>query len=104
MSDVLTDIIKQAVIAAINEKYEQLKEGETARVMTLEMAAEYYSCSTMHIRNLVIAGHLPVVRWPSDAAKPRPYFDRRDLDKLIEENKRWEGHRNVRKPAVPKAE
>jgi hypothetical protein len=94
MSDVLTDIIKQAVIAAIDEKYNQLKEAEQARALTMELAAEYISCSTQHIRNLVAAGHLSVIRWPSDATKPRPYFDRRDLDKLIEENKRREGHRD----------
>ena len=52
------------------------------RLLTLEEAAEYLALSTWTVRDLVWKGRLRVVRLTR-----RLHFDRRDLDRLIEEAK-----------------
>ncbi len=52
------------------------------RLLTLGQAAEYLALSTWTVRDLVWKGRLRVVRLTR-----RLHFDRRDLDRLIEEAK-----------------
>jgi hypothetical protein len=61
------------------------------RLMDLRTAAAYLGCSYWTLRDLVLNGHVPVVRIPSPRAKDgramrRILIDSRDLDTLIE---RW---------------
>src|SRR5207245_1408061 len=56
--------------------------GNRRRLLTLEEAAEYLALSTWTVRDLVWKGRLRVVRLTR-----RLHFDRRDLDRLIEEAK-----------------
>jgi excisionase family DNA binding protein len=59
--------------------------------MDLHTAAAYLGCSYWTLRDLVRAGHIPAVRFPSPRARDgrvmqRILIDSRDLDRLIE---RW---------------
>ncbi len=61
------------------------------RLMDLRTAAAYLGCSYWTLRDLVLNGHIPAVRFPSPRARDgrvmrRILIDSRDLERLIE---RW---------------
>lgn len=55
---------------------------QRSRLLTLEDAAAYLAVSVWTVRDLVWKGRLPVVRFTR-----RLHFDRRDLDRLIDQAK-----------------
>ena len=60
--------------------------------MNREQAARYIGSEPKQIDRLREAGELKVARWEeSDKKRPRPFFDVRDLDAMIEKFKRREG-------------
>jgi hypothetical protein len=84
--DVIAEAIKTAVREVIDERAASLAESSRPRLMSIDKAAAYFDCSPGHIRNLIAAGILPAVRFKIAGTRNKPYVDRRDLDRLIDEN------------------
>lgn len=78
----IEDTIRSAVKEAVEGALSATPVGP--RLLTAEQAAEYLSCSTRQVSNLVAAGKLKPVRWEKGG---KPYYDRVDLDRAIEELK-----------------
>lgn len=84
--DPITQHIVDAVKTAIREEMPGTV-GSTQRLLTTEQAAEYLGCSPNQVRNLVSAGIISTFRWPVEQERRKPYFDRVELDRRIEEIK-----------------
>jgi len=77
--DPLSQLVKEAVIAALDESGRPLSQ----RLLTTAQTAEYLGISEDSVRNLHAAGTLRKVK----IVGVKLMFDVKDLDKLIEENK-----------------
>ena len=62
------------------------------RLLSIKEAAEEQGLKIYSLRKLVQAGELPIVRF-NQGKKPnrKMYVDRQDLEKLIEDNKEYQG-------------
>jgi hypothetical protein len=74
-----------------------LAAGLPARLLDLRTASRYLGCTYWHLRRLVAAGHVPVVRMPNPRAAVervgrRLLLDIKDLDVLID---RWKERNNA---------
>lgn len=88
MSDPFSELVEKAVDRAIDRRLDALAASAQPRLMSIDKAAQYLDCSVRQVRYLVAAGVLEAVRWPDEDGKRRkPYFDRRDLDAVIDRNK-----------------
>jgi hypothetical protein len=86
--DAITEAIKAAVREVIDERAADLADMSKPRLLSIKNAAHYLDCSTGYVRNLMANGTIPEVcleRTPG--AREKPFVDRRDLDRLIEENR-----------------
>jgi hypothetical protein len=76
-------------------KEDRKKDGESgARLMGLRAAAQYLGLSYWTMRDLAMAGALPIIRIPCTKARGgrtirRILLDRQDLDAFIEQNKEY---------------
>jgi hypothetical protein len=76
------DLLADAVLGRIQAKLPELVPV-ARRVLTLEQAAEYLSCSPRYVQQLVSEGKLRSFPW-SESKRAKPYFDVRDLDAAID--------------------
>lgn len=83
------EVVKTAIREAVAEHLKVNPVGEVHRLMTLEAAARYCDCTIKHIQNLIAAGVLRAFHWPwpDERKRDKPYVDKRDLDRIIDEGK-----------------
>jgi excisionase family DNA binding protein len=81
----LTRNFFEAMADAIVQQLEHV-HGRKKRVYNIEQAAEYLGISTNGVYDLLNTRRLPTVSIDS-----RNRFDVRDLDKFVDENKKWVG-------------
>lgn len=86
----LNEAIKALVTQAVREAAQEvvLDVVQYPRLMITEKAAAYLDCSVGQIKNLVAAGQLTPVDLGTGDRVSRWWFDRIDLDKLIEARKK----------------
>lgn len=76
------DMMIQAIAEAVALKLERMN-GASQRLMELPEAAKYLGMSVPALRQKAAAGEVPVVRLDNKLR-----FDRRELDRLIDQAKR----------------
>jgi integrase len=87
MTDPITEHIVRAVRQAIREEMPSHVSGSDKRLLTIEQTAIYLGCSPNQVRNLIAAGIIEPFRWPVEQERKKPYFDRMDLDRCIDQIK-----------------
>lgn len=85
--DAITEAIKTAVREVIDERVADLADISKPRLLSVENAALYLDCSTGYVRNLMANGTIPEICLEKTGQRKKPFVDRRDLDRIIEENK-----------------
>lgn len=60
------------------------QEEDGPRLLTTQKVIEYLGISYLALRNIVLAGDLPVVRFPGGR---KWYFDRKDIEAFIQKKK-----------------